>query len=113
MAKTVVQETEFLNAIAVISPLLSFHCGVVSVKASILLVLRDGEDKDFPITAIRLSFHLFFRLILICFLLNLKKGSHSNAAAVHVLSIHYVKTFPTTLNLAHEKGGNICIVTRV
>jgi hypothetical protein len=96
----VVGEIEFHNAIAVVIPLLPLHCSVVSVEASILLVVRDGEDKDLPVKTI----HLFLRSILIRFLLNSKKGSDSNAAAMHILSIRHVEAFPTILYLAHEKG---------
>lgn len=60
----VVGKIEFPNAIAVVSPLLLLHYGVVSVKASILLVVRDGEDKDLPVKAVRLFFHPCFQSIL-------------------------------------------------
>jgi hypothetical protein len=78
---------------------------------SILFVVRDGEDKDLPVKDLRLFSNLFFLSILTRFLLNLEKGSDSNAAAVHVL-IRYVEAFPTTLYLAHEERKIIWVRLR-
>jgi hypothetical protein len=93
---------EFLNRITIVSPLLPLYYSVVSVKASILLVVRDREDKDLPAKALCLFSNLL--LILIGFLLNPKKGSDSNAITMHILSISYVEAFPTVFYFVYEKG---------
>jgi hypothetical protein len=97
----VVRKIEFSNTIAIVSSLLLFHYDVVFVKASILLIMRDEEDKNLLVKIICLFFNIFFLSILIRFLLNSKKSSDSNATIMHVLSIRYVEIFSIAFYLAH------------
>jgi hypothetical protein len=94
---------EFLNGITIVGPLLLLYYSVVSVKTSILLIVRDGEDKDLPAKAFCLFSNLFFLLILIGFLLNPKNGSNSNAAAMHVLLVGNIKAFSAILCFIYNK----------
>ena len=100
----IVDKIKFSNVIAVVSLLLFLNYGVVSIEASILLIVQDEEDKDLFIKAFCLFFYLFFQSILIGFLLNPEKGSDSSTITMYVLLIHYVEAFSTILYLAHEEG---------
>ncbi len=97
----VVRKIEFSNTIAIVSSLFFFHYVVMFVKTSILLIMRDGENKNLLVKIICLFFNIFFLSILIRFLLNSKKSFDSNATTMHVLSIRYVEIFSITLYLAH------------
>lgn len=89
----------FLDRIAVIGPLLSVNQSIVSVKTSISLIVRNGEDKDSAVETRK----LFLLSVLIRLLFNPEKGSNGHATAVHVLAVRPSEALLVTLDLTHEE----------